>query len=31
MSESSRQRLIENAEIYALHAITDAERLDIEA
>lgn len=30
MSESSRQRLIENAEIYALHAITEAERRDIE-
>ncbi|MFI8569371.1 anti-sigma factor domain-containing protein [Rhodococcus sp. NPDC078407] len=31
MSESSRQRLIEDAEIYALHATTEAERRDIEA
>ncbi|MDV6261554.1 anti-sigma factor [Rhodococcoides yunnanense] len=30
MSESSRQRLIEDAEIYALHATTESERRDIE-
>ncbi|MEH6792604.1 MAG: anti-sigma factor [Rhodococcus sp. (in: high G+C Gram-positive bacteria)] len=31
MSESSRQRLLDDAEIYALHATTDSERRDIEA
>lgn len=31
MSESSRQRLLDDAEVYALHATTEAERRDIEA
>ncbi|MFY2790485.1 anti-sigma factor domain-containing protein [Rhodococcus sp. KRD162] len=30
MNESSRQRLFDDAEVYALHAITDSERRDIE-
>ncbi|WP_042939651.1 anti-sigma factor [Rhodococcus sp. AW25M09] len=31
MSESSRQRLFDDAEVYALHAMTDSERRGIEA
>ena len=31
MNESSRQRLLDDAEVYALHATTDSERRDIEA
>ncbi|MGF0309918.1 anti-sigma factor [Rhodococcus sp. IEGM1428] len=30
MSESSRQRLLDDAEVYALHATTESERRDIE-
>lgn len=30
MNESSRQRLLDDAEVYALHATTEAERRDIE-